>query len=963
MANPVGDIEKKIGPYRLIRQIAKGGMGEVFLAYDPDCRREIALKCIRSEYLDHQIIYKRFVKEAFIASHLTHPNIIPIYSLSKDQQRPYYTMPYIDGKNLKKILVETHEQEKSPQTIGSSVGSIESLTHIFLTICQAVSYAHSQQIIHRDLKPENILVGKYGEVLIFDWGVADKIQNIAQEDPSYAIEELEFPNLTSPGKIIGTLSFLAPERFKGEPADYQTDIYSLGVMLYSILTLKLPFKRKNLKEIKRTIDREVLKNPIEVAPYRDIPHALVKVAQKCLASDRKERYRTMDELLEDLKSFVKGNSEWVQKDSLFFLKKEDWSFHENVLLSKHQAISPKPDAYEWISVMLSKVPYSTQIRIKTKVTLQEGSQGIGLLINGRRAKDQVHINEGYDIWLSANSNRPSQLARNNITILSLPHIQLKPNIEHKILFEQRGNRIRLDIDGAQQFSYLSYIGLQGKKVGVFYRDTLLDMSPVKVYIASPSLIVSCLDVPDAFFENQNFDAAYEQYRRIASAFPGRHESREAFFRAGLCKLKKGQQIQHQENTEEIFDQALLEFENLKGTPGAPLEYLGKSLVYQAEKNLSEELKCIELSILKYPKHPLLYLIYEYIIYRMYQSSHENRVAAYEFILLALRYNAYVEKKQMMDFILLNLTEKKEIYFYFIQLTDHATEKDQLYRVSTNISFLLGKTTLLKELLNRCAYLQDVKEDLAKTTEKQSPFFVTPDSLLEVDKLIQNILIALWFLGEKETLEDYLRECDTLTQNLFALLKKAPSEELFSSFFKITKTTLTPLEENILFILIDKALFYKEPDAIIYCFKGLSEEKNQLSQIETLEKLIFEFHLVMRNFKQAQVQFSKNKQKENQLHLDQLFLEGCLIYGTRGNRKALEFFSQDVESPIPHLSILGSLYLTNKLNFEVWSQTAFRFEIMTLYRQLYIYYRTGNNTKKAEFYYEKWKEHSYYTQDK
>ena len=296
-------MKRKIGPYSLIRPIAKGGMGEVFLAFDPECRREIALKCIRSEYIENKTIYQRFMKEAYIASQLTHPSIIPIYSLAKSDGLPYYTMPFIDGKNLKKILVETLKHEKDPQNIGTPVGSIRSLSRIFCTICEAVAYAHSQQIIHRDLKPENILVGKYGEVLIFDWGVADKIQNIANEDPSYAIDEMEFPNLTSPGKIIGTLSFLAPERFRGAPSNYQTDIYSLGVMLYMILTLKLPFQRRKLKETKANIDKEVLKNPIEVAPYRDIPHGLVKITQKCLEPDPKRRYKNMDELLGDLKSF------------------------------------------------------------------------------------------------------------------------------------------------------------------------------------------------------------------------------------------------------------------------------------------------------------------------------------------------------------------------------------------------------------------------------------------------------------------------------------------------------------------------------------------------------------------------------------------------------------------------------------------------------------------------------------
>ncbi len=954
-------IEKKIGPYRLIRLIAKGGMGEVFLAYDPDCRREIALKCIRSEYLNHPVIFKRFVKEAFIASHLTHPNIIPIYSLSKDQQRPYYTMPFIEGKTLKKVLIETLEQENQPQYGAGSIGSIESLTHIFLTLCQAVAYAHSQQIVHRDLKPENILIGKYGEVLIFDWGVADKIQNIAQEDPSYTLEELEFPNLTSPGKIIGTLSFLAPERFKGEPADYQTDIYSLGVMLYTILTLKHPFKRKNLQEIKKTIDREVLKNPIEVAPYRDIPHALVNITQKCLAPDRNLRYKNMDELLSDLKNFVKGNSEWLKKESLIFSKNKDWGFHENILVSKHQAITQKPDAFEWVSLMLSQKNFGTQIRIETKITLKEGSLGIGLLINGAKTPSKFCVTEGYDIWLSTHPQKVSQLSRNNIAILTLPHLLLKPEIEYKIVFQQIGNRVQLEVNGAQQFSYLSYLGLQGKQVGLFYRDTLFEIKPLDVYVASPSLIVSCLDVPDAFFEHENFDQAYTEYRRIAKAFPGRHESREAFFRAGLSKLHKGTLPENQQYSALIFDEALSEFESLKRTPGAPLEYLGKALVYHAENSLSEELKCLELCMLKYPKHPLLYLIYEHILYRMYESSNVNRIATYEFILLALRYNAYAEKKQMIDFLLLNLSERKGMYFFFIKLPEKATDKDQLYRISINISFFLGKTHLLIEHLNRCIFLKQNAETAEKIeSEEPNSSSLSHSSMTEINALIQNILLALWFLGKKELLIDYLKGTDPHTRTLFSLLDEPSSEQNFLNFLKKTPATLSPLEENILFILIDKALLDENHDALSSLFNHLTKEKNLLTQSESLEKLQLEYFLITRKLKAAATLVEKNKKLFETLHLDQRFLEGCYLNGTRGAQNASEFFSQELETSIPELSALGALYLTDRLDIEVWSKTAFQFEIITFYRQIYIYYRAGNNLKKASQYLAKWKAHSYYS---
>ncbi|MCH9633524.1 MAG: Serine/threonine-protein kinase PknD [Chlamydiae bacterium] len=927
-------MNKKIGPYELIRLIAKGGMGEVFLVYDPQCKREIALKSIRPEYLEKKVIFQRFIKEAHIASQLTHPSIIPIYSLSKDSALPYYTMPYIDGSNLKKILIETLEQERDPQNIGTPVGSIQSLTRIFLTICEAVAYAHSQQIIHRDLKPENILIGKYGEVLIFDWGVADKIQNIASEDPSYAIKELEFPSLTSPGKIIGTLSFMAPERFKGAPADYQTDIYSLGVMLYMILTLKLPFNRKKLKEAKKNIDKEVLKNPIEVAPYRDIPHTLVNITQKCLSPDPKNRYQTMEELLNDLTNFIKGGSEWIEKSSLNFYSKSDWDFNENILISKHQAISQRTDAFEWICLMLSKKSYAIHMKMEMNITLEKGCAGIGLLINATRGKDRIHLFEGYDVWLSASpeSNRPSKLNRNNVSLLSLPHIVLEYGVPYKIQFEQFNNRILLYINGIQQFSYLSYLDLLGTHAGLLFKDAHFKMDSIKIFISSPSLIISCLEVPRTFLANKNYDKALIEYQRIGRAFPGRHESREALFRSGLCLIGKSHNLPDKVQRNSMLDKALEEFENLKNTPGAPLEYLGKALVYRTQADLDEERKCLELAIRRYPKHPLLYLIYDHIIYRMYQCSHNNRLGTYEFILLALRYNSYAARIQMIDPLILNLANKQGVYFFLTKLDDHAAENKQILQIIINLSFLLGKVYILEETLSLC----------------KTPL------------LYKNTLIALWLLGSKAFVKDHLKQLPVFDRKLFELLQKKPSKPLFSTFFELVGKSPSQFAENIFFILLDKALFFNQLNLVDFIIKEVEKRDLNIQQKESYDKLIIEYYFINRQFEEATILLRRHTAKKAKIHFDQHFLEGCYIFGTKGSKQALEFFSEDVETSIPHLGILACLYLSKQLHLKKWSKVAFDFEFMTLYRQLYLYYKTGNKEGQAAIYYEKWKKYSYYS---
>lgn len=242
-------ITKQIGPYKLINSIGKGGMGEVFLAYDTICGRNIALKQIRSDLTNHPQVQRRFLKEATITSQLTHPTIIPIYSIHADEQLVYYTMPYVEGETLRQILRRAKLQEKR-EKIRDPHTSIPALIRIFLQVCQAAAYAHSKTVLHRDLKPENFIIGKYGQVLILDWGLAKLIDDDTEGLDVGLQTKTRSSKITRLGKVVGTIAYMAPERALGLKATVQTDIYSLGVILYQILTLTLPFQRKNLKEFR-----------------------------------------------------------------------------------------------------------------------------------------------------------------------------------------------------------------------------------------------------------------------------------------------------------------------------------------------------------------------------------------------------------------------------------------------------------------------------------------------------------------------------------------------------------------------------------------------------------------------------------------------------------------------------------------------------------------------------------------
>lgn len=910
----------KIGPYKVIRSIAKGGMGEVFLVYDPDCKREIALKCIRSEYSKNQTIYKRFVKEALIASKLTHPNIIPIYNLHNDGERPYYTMPYIEGKTLKQILIEAKEQQKNLKKSPSTLSSIPHLTQIFLTICEAVSYSHKQRIIHRDLKPENILIGKHGEVLIFDWGVADKIENIAREDPNYSLEGMEFPNLTSPGKIIGTLSFLAPERFFGEPANNLTDIYSLGVMLYMILTLKLPFRRKQVKEAKENIHKESIRNPIDVAPYRDIPHALISITQKCLCKNPQKRYQTMEDLIKDLRNFTEGHSEWLETERLEIYNQSHWEFSENILVSNHQAISIDRDALEWVLLMISDKKFDINTQIETKITLKKEALGFGFLINSPAAKERVHIIDGYYLWLSSKPGKPTLLFRNNVEVLKLPHIILNKEIPYTIKFEKVRNRILLHINNVTQFSYLTYLPLKGTRVGLILKDDQYDIEELKVSVASPPLIISCLDLPDAFLLQKDFERAISEYRRIGKTFPGRHESREAFFRAGLAILEQAIDSKTKKQKNEYLDSALNEFENLRITPGAPLEYLGKSLVYQEMGESQEELKCLELSLKRYPNHPLLYLIYDHIIYRLYQSSHQSRIDTYHFIFLALRYNAYASEKQMIDPIVLNLADRKKMLFYL----EYEEKKDlnALYlEMIISLSFLLKKTYVYEEILDNY---------------KLSSHF------------IRNILICLWQLNQNDLFSKYLPLISEKEQNKFRLITSKVSEESFDFILGKANESILPYEEGLLFLLIEKALFTKKFKLIADLFKKLESQKINFINLEEFNYYKILSLLLNQDFDLALKSLKTFTDFPHKLH----FLKGCYYIGTGNKEKAHASFKLEMANSLPTKDMLASLYLSNQLNLKKWQ--SFDFEKIELFKQLYFFYEIANNQSKAKLYFDKWK---------
>lgn len=682
-----------IDHYRVLKSIGKGGMGEVFLAYDTICGRKVALKRIRSDLMSHLQLQRRFLREARITSQLTHPTIVPIYSIHIDSSYIYYTMPYVDGETLHTILKTIKRSEQIKNAPPHPHSSIPSLVRIFLQVCHACAYAHAQGVLHRDLKPENFIIGPYGQVLILDWGLA----KIFEETEEPIIQDQDAPSLnqiTKLGKVVGTIAYMAPERALEQPASVQTDIYSLGVILYQILSLSLPFMRKNLKQFKQQLEHEHYVPPEIVAPYREVPLVLSEITKRCLAFNPKERFSSVSELISAIEKYLEGTSQWLFTDKLSLENKNDWQFQENILLADHIAITSPLNTSDWMTLSLSKEAFANSLRLETKVHIKKNCHGIGFLFSTPEGLENGRIKEGYCLWLSSEiePSRKTKLLRSSIAVLEAPEIILEMDKTYAILIEKIDRHIHLYIDGVLQFSYVSHIPVIGPHIGVLSKDYNFDLSPLIISSGSQNITIGCLAVPDAFLANKNYELALTEYRRIGAAFPGRTEGREALFRAGITLIEKAKALKE----DAILQQAYSEFEKLEKTSGAPLSLLGKALIYSLQKDYIEELKCFELALRKYKKHPLISIVEKELLFRIHESAREDRKSAYAFILLGLRFLPQMLQLESMKRLLNRLESSWERPWFML----HTINPEHCYResIAIHLAFWLAKPHLIRETI-------------------------------------------------------------------------------------------------------------------------------------------------------------------------------------------------------------------------------------------------------------------------
>lgn len=276
-------IGKKIGHYKVQSSIGAGGMGEIYRASDTRLRRDVAIKILPEKLMKNEAAVERFLREAHTVSALNHPNILTIFDIGEHENIRFMATELVKGKTLRERLTE------------KPLKLVEILA-IAVQVVEALAAAHGCGIVHRDIKPENIMIRHDGYIKVLDFGIAKLLQSpLTTESETATLIQ----STTTPGMILGTVSYMSPEQTRGLEVDARSDIFSVGVMIYEMIAQKLPFSGSTYSDVIVSIlksDPQPLSGLV-----RNVPAELESIILKTLKKDLSERYQTSAELFEDLK--------------------------------------------------------------------------------------------------------------------------------------------------------------------------------------------------------------------------------------------------------------------------------------------------------------------------------------------------------------------------------------------------------------------------------------------------------------------------------------------------------------------------------------------------------------------------------------------------------------------------------------------------------------------------------------
>ncbi len=527
--------------YEIGRVLAEGGMGTIYQARDLNCRREVAMKIMHSRLQAQPHEMLGFIEEAQIASQLEHPNIVPVHDLGVDAEgRVFYTMKYVKGVTLSDVL----EALRAGRQEVVEAYPLARLLTIYQKACDAVAFAHSKGVIHRDLKPANIMIGDYGEVLVMDWGLARVQSCSGPANPrelavdTVARDQPESARQAAQGWVVGTPGFMSPEQARAGAVDQRSDIYSLGAILYAILTLRPPVKGDTLKRVLDKVERGEIAAPLSYnlaadaqgrpldfphCPDRKIPAVLSDVAMKAMAVAPGDRYPTVKDLQREVESYQDGlvwhlvaDEDFSNAD--FFTRWEVYGGHCELHDGELRLFGGEPQ------FLLLKKPLPGDVRIDFECRQESVYlNDIACFMSAIRSPNWKEIpTSGYEFKYGAFSNSLNILARANNRLWAEAAAPLVRGQRYQVRAERVGSRLRLQVNGAEVFRVTDADPLSGPdRMAAGLLGWMADTryTRVRVFTLGTPWKADVLDIAERHLHRGHYGTAMDLFQEVMDAGP------------------------------------------------------------------------------------------------------------------------------------------------------------------------------------------------------------------------------------------------------------------------------------------------------------------------------------------------------------------------------------------------------------------------------------------------------------
>lgn len=549
---------QRIDGLDIVRRIASSSNGEVLLAKQHELERFVALKRPLTAHLTEEQA-NAFKKEAFITASLSHPGVVPLYTMGRGiDERLYYTMKPIKGISLEDLLKKW--QKKDSYVIKEY--NLIKLIHILMNACETVAYAHSKNVAHLDIHPGNIIIGEFGDVTLIDWGKGIKLNEESKDSSASGIY------------ISGSPIYRPPEQINNGKVGKFTDVYSLGIILFEILTEKTPFKKQTTKETIEAITDGIQNTPEEQYLNYGIDPLLSKACKLAINKNIKARLDA-SELSKILSRFAMFEVEIKTYNFQNNLMKSDdwhnvypsfngWCYKEGIWNTTKEFAQ---------NLLYWKTPVTGNFSFTCEGWVTEIPNEIALVCYGKSIMDKTgwdqprEVYKGYWFQFGADNNLYTKIARHGEDILVDANYTIEKDKKYTLTISYQDGWLRCYIDKVLVFNYRELHPFYGHHIGFYSYGKGSYFRPIEVKYQNAGLKIPSIRLADEHFSFNRLDAAISKYNEIIEGFPDRLEGLESTLKKGYCLAKQGKNLE-----------ATQAFEKLQNTILEPYALIGMAML-------------------------------------------------------------------------------------------------------------------------------------------------------------------------------------------------------------------------------------------------------------------------------------------------------------------------------------------------------------------------------------------------